>query len=226
LKPGSQNSMVGYRQLNSSSQRENSSTWLNNLLSTPPNSNNVNPIISSSGGVSTVTIPASILQMGDGTKRYLPARTDTLTNPTETGISTFTVSGGVATVVMSSAPTPAFTDTTVVYIAGTGEIDGTYPIATIINPTTFTIIVTSGVSGSGGTVSSGGTFYYYVNNSFQRVMLSVLPSASDSPFNRLGISGDNFQLIAVIRINSSGNVQDGTAGGGTPTSTANAGSRF
>lgn len=226
LQASGPNSLPTYRMLNSPSQREKSSSWLNSLLSTPPNSNNINPITTTSGGVTTVTIPASIFQMGDGSKRYLPARTDTLTNPEDIAITSFTVSGGVATVVLAVAPTPPFTDTTVVYIAGTGQIDGTFPVESIINSTTFTINVTSGVSGTGGTVSSGGTFYYYLNGSFNKVMLSVLPSSSDSPFNRLGISGDNFQLLAVIRINASGKVQDGTAGGATPTSTANAGSRF
>jgi hypothetical protein len=113
-----------------------------------------------------------------------------------------------------------------VYIVGTGEIDGTYTVASIVNPTTFTVRVSAGVSGSGGTVSSGGSFYYYVQGRSNKVLLATLPNASDTPFNRLGISGDNLQLLAVIRINASGGVDVGTAGGGTPTSTANAGSRF
>jgi hypothetical protein len=219
---------VGYRQVNNQGQREKTSSWLNELLSTPPNSNNINPIVSSSGGSTSVTIPASILQMGDGTTRYLPSRTDTLTNPASYSITSFTIALGVATVVLSSTPSPALAAPTVVYISGTSEIDGTFPIASIVSPTTFTINVSSGVSGTGGTVETGGICYYYLNKSFQKVMLSVLPSSSDTPFRRLGISGDGYQLLAVVSINSSGTVQVGTAGGGTPSvvSTANAGSRF
>lgn len=228
LQANSKTPLKTYRMLNDQNQRENTSSWLNSLLSTPPNSNNVDPIVTSGGGSTTVTIPASILQMGDGSKRYLPSRTDTLTNPASYSITSFTVASGVATVVLSSTPSPALVAGNVIYISGTGQIDGTFPIAVIVSPTTFKINVSSGVSGTGGTVATGGTSYYYLNKSFQRVMLSTLPSASDTPFNRLGISGDGFQLIAVVSINSSGQVQVGTAGGGTPTltSTANAGSRF
>lgn len=228
LEAGGSQPMVTYRQINSQTQREATSSWLNNLLSTPPNSNNINPLVSSSGGSTTVTIPASILKMGDGSTRYLPSRTDTLSNPASYSISTFTVASGVATVNLSSTPSPALAANTVVYISGTGQIDGTFPIATIVSPTSFTINVSSGVSGSGGTVATGGTYYFYLNNKFNKVNLSVLPSASDTPFNRLGISADGFQLLAVVSVNSSGHVQNGTAGGATPTitSTANAGSRF
>ena len=228
LQAGSKTPLGTYRMLNSGTQREQTSSWLNDLLSTPPNSNTINPIVSSSGGSTSVTIPASIVQMGDGTKRYLPSRTDTLTNPASYSITTFTVSGGVATVNLGSTPSPPLAADTVVYISGTGQIDGTYPIVTILSPTSFTINVSGGVSGSGGTVATGGTSYYFLNKSYNKVMLSTLPSSSDTPFNRLGISGDGYQLLAVVSINSSGQVQVGTAGGGTPSivSTANAGSRF
>jgi hypothetical protein len=228
LEAGGSQSMVSYRQINNQGQREQTSSWLNSLLSTPPNSNTINPIVSSGGGSTTVTIPASILKMGDGSTRYLPSRTDTLTNPASYSISTFTVALGVATVNLSSTPSPALAANTVIYISGTGQIDGTYPIASIISPTSFTINVSSGVSGAGGTVETGGVSYYYLDKSFNKVNLSTLPSASDTPFHRLGISGDGFQLLAVVSINSSGHVQVGTAGGATPSivSTANAGSRF
>jgi len=228
LEAGGTNPFVTYRQINNQGQREATSTWLNNLLSTPPNSNNIYPIVSSSGGSTTVTIPASILKMADGSTRYLPSRTDTLSNPASYSISTFSIAGGVATVNLTSTPSPPLTATTVVYISGTGQIDGTFPIANIITATQFTINVSSGSSGSGGTVATGGTFYYYLNRAYNKVLLSVLPSASDTPFNRLGISGDGYQLLAVVSVNSSGSVLVGTAGGGTPSivSTANAGSRF
>ena len=111
LQANSKTPLATYRMLNSGTQRENSSSWLNNLLSTPPNSNTINPIVSSVGGSTTVTIPASILQMGDGSKRYLPSRTDTLTNPASYSISTFTVLSGVATVNLSSTPVPPLTAT-------------------------------------------------------------------------------------------------------------------
>ena len=78
-----------------------------------------------------------------------------------------------------------------------------------------------------GTVSIGGTYYYYIQKRTKKVFLEALPSDSDTPFNRLSISGDGNQLVAVVRINSDGVVQEETAGGGTPTfGTANAGSFF
>lgn len=230
LKPyfesGGKNAFVGYRQINNQGQREQTSSWLNQLLSTPPNSNSIDPITSTSGGSTTVTIPASIYRFADGTKWFLPSRSDTITNPVSINITTFTVSGNVATVNLASAPSPPFTSTTVVFISGTGEIDGTYQIASIISPTSFTVVVTGGVSGTGGTVTSGGTAYYYISKKFRRVLLATLPSSSDTPFNRLSVSTDSLQLVAVVGVNADGSVREGTAGGGTPTSTANAGSRF
>jgi hypothetical protein len=78
-----------------------------------------------------------------------------------------------------------------------------------------------------GTVSTGGTYYYYTKKGSNKVYLSVQPTESDTPFNRLSISGDSFQMLAVVRVSSNGVVLAETAGGGTPTTgTANAGSRF
>lgn len=228
LQTGGSAQLSTYRMLNSPTQREQTSTYLNDLVSTPPNSNTINPIITSSGGSTEITIPASFLQMGDGTKLFLPSRTDTISNPVSISITSFTIAGGVATVVLSSAPSPAFSDSTVVYISGTGEIDGTYQVASIVNPTTFTILVSGGISGTGGTLSTGGTYYYYLMKRSSKVLFQQLPNDSDTPFNRLTFSSmDGFQLLAVIRVNSDGSISEESAGGGTPIlSTANAGSRF
>jgi hypothetical protein len=81
--------------------------------------------------------------MADGSKRYLQGRTDIVTNPVEYTISSFSIAGGIATVILTSSPSPAFTDTTVVYIARTGAIDGTFNIQSIISGTTFTIDTSS-----------------------------------------------------------------------------------
>jgi hypothetical protein len=228
LSPGGKYPFVGYRQINNGTQRENTSSFLNNLVSTAPNSNNINPIVSTSGGATSITIPASVLQMGDGSTRFLPARTDTISNPESLSISSFTVTSGVATVILTTDPATPFSTSTVVFIAGTGQIDGTFLVASVVNPATFTIKVSSGESGTGGTVSVGGANYYFLDRKFQKVMLLTLAGGTDTPFNRLGISGDGQQLLAVVNLNSGGAVQEGTAGGGTPSNvaTANAGSRF
>jgi hypothetical protein len=132
----------------------------------------------------------------------------------------------VATVNLTTSPSPPFTAATVVYVSGTSVIDGTWSIATILGPSSFTFNGATGTSGVGGTVSAGGTYYYYLSRKFRKVLLATLPSSSDTPFSRLTVSADSLQLLAVIRIKSDGTVAEGTAGGGTPTSTANAGSRF
>ncbi len=78
-----------------------------------------------------------------------------------------------------------------------------------------------------GTVSLGGTYYYYINKTDGRVYLESLPLQADTPYNRLAISGDQRQLMAVVVVNSDGGVQTETAGGGSPSNgTANAGSFF
>lgn len=213
-----------YRQVNSTSQREVASSFLNSLLSTAPRSNTINPIFSGSSNV--VTIPASIFKFSDGTTVSYPARTDTLPLPSSYSITSWSVTAGVADVVLGSTPSPPLVVGGYVGINGTGAIDGIAQITVIVSPTEFQFNTTGTGSGVTGHVASGGTYYYYVQLGVPRVQLVAVPTGVDTPFQRLSVSGDNKQLVAVLQTGSGGVVNTGTAGGGTPTNTTNAGSTF
>lgn len=227
LEANGANPFVTYKQLNSGTQREQVSSFLNDLLSTPPNANNIDPIVTGSGSSISVTIPASRFNFSDGTSKLYPSRTDTLTPPATYSISSWSISSGVASVTLSSTPSPPLTASSLVYLSGTGVIDGSQKITNIVSPTEFQFQTTATGSGSSGTVSVGGVAYYYITKNYPIIMLTQLDSGSDTPYNRLSISNDGKQLVAVVSVNSSGVVQTETAGGGTPSNnTANAGSFF
>ncbi len=216
--------LTTYRQLNSTSQREVASSYLNALLSTAPRSNTINPIFSGSSNV--VTIPASIFKFADASSVSYPARTDTLPLPASYSITSWSVTSGVADVVLGSTPSPPLVLGGYVGISGTGAIDGIAQITNIISPTEFQFNTTGTGSGVSGHVAVGGTYYYYVQLGVPRIQLVAVPTGVDTPFQRLSVSGDNKQLVAVLQTGSGGVVSIGTAGGGTPTNTANAGSTF
>lgn len=227
LEANGTNPMVTYKQLNSGTQREQVSSFLNDLISTPPNANNIDPQVSGSGPF-MITIPASKFTFADGSSRSFPSRTDSVLAPATYSISSWAISSGVASVSLSSTPSSPLSASTLVYISGTGGIlDGTQLITNIVSATEFQFNTANSGSGSSGTVSTGGTFYYYITKKYPVILMASLASASDTPFNRLMVSSDGQQLIAVVSINSSGVVQAETAGGGTPSNnTANAGSFF
>jgi hypothetical protein len=213
------------RQINNNSQREISSSYLNSLMSTAPRSNTINPIFSGSSNV--VTIPASKFQFADGSSVSYPSRTDTLPLPASYSITSWSVTSGVATVNLGSTPSPPLVVGGYVGITGTsGAIDGIQQITNIISPTEFQFNTTGTGSGVTGNVAVGGTYYYYVQLGVPRIQLVAVPTGVDTPFQRLSVSGDNKQLVAVLQTGSGGVVSIGTAGGGTPTNTANAGSTF
>lgn len=216
--------LTTYRQLNSTSQREVASSYLNALLSTAPRSNTINPIFSGSSNV--VTIPASIFRFADGSSVSYPSRTDTLPLPASYSITSWSVTAGVADVVLGSTPSPPLVVGGYVGLSGTGAIDGIAQITNIISPTEFQFNTTGTGSGVSGNVAVGGTYYYYVQLGVPRIQLVAVPTGVDTPFQRLSVSGDNKQLVAVLQTGSGGVVSIGTAGGGTPTNTANAGSTF
>jgi hypothetical protein len=96
LSPGSKNSMPAYRQINSQSQREQVSSWLNDLMSAPPTANNVSPLTSATLTVGIVT--NTTLGSG-GTSGYTTASgLPTTTSGSGTGATaSITAAGGIVT---------------------------------------------------------------------------------------------------------------------------------
>ncbi len=225
LEIGGSAPLNSYRVLNSRAQQEQYSSHLNSLMSAVGNANTIVPTVSTSGGSSTITIPASIFQYSDGSKKYFPGRSDTVSNPASFTISTWSVTAGVATVNTTATNTVALNGS--VTITGSGGIDGTWPVVGVASGTQFTISVPFGNNtGLGGTVATGSVFYYTAIRNNPILQINSVPSTSDTPYNRLPISNDQKQLVCIVTLNSSGSVSGGSAGGGTPTNAANGGSFF
>lgn len=217
MKPGGPNQFPGYRQMNNATQRESVSSWLNDLMSTPPSANGIIPTLTNVGGGVQVNIPSSTLKFADGTIQQLQSFTDNVPFATSFTISTITASGGIVTVVLT-APSG---------LVGGGYItlDGVTPDAfngnfQILNSSGGGATLTyenpaAGGSGSGGTVSTGNIVYYAARKRDTSIF-RLGSFTADTAQQRLKINNDGFQIVAVVSINSSGASQSQSGGGGTP----------
>jgi len=208
------------RRLNDVNQRESTSSFLNNLMSTAPTTNNSNVTFGSpSGGTVPVTISAGQFARPDDSVVSYPAFNDTVVLPTLINISTLTRSGGVVTVVTSSA-NPYHAGDTINITSGNGLSDltfvGTFVITTIVIPgSTFQYDQTApNASATGGQVDSGGVFYYHLNA--QQSVLSRTGAPVDTWFNRLTASADGQTIIGVAVVNGTGGAVSQSAAGATP----------
>ena len=216
LAPGGPYSIVGYRQLGSASQREPVSSFLNDLMSTPPNSNAILPTLTSGVGTVTVSIPASLFQFADGSTLLLQARTDILTVPAEFAISAISCVGNLVSVTCAPSGLVAGQAATITGVTPS-SFNGTYPI---ISSTTggadLEYQVDLGtVSGAGGFVQVNGVYFYSVAKRSTIIRLFG-PYASDTLQNRLQASPDGYQIVAVVTLTRSGGILDSTGGGGSP----------
>lgn len=215
------------RQLNSSFQREQTSSYMNDLYSTPPNANTADVSFSGGSGTTTITVNPTVVGLADGTNIAIAGRTDTVTNPASVAIATITGAGASATVVTTGASGVIAGE--IVYINGStaGIYNATWQVSGATPPNTFTIQGSFGVTaGTGGTVSLGGV-YYYVAQKKKLTLTLVGPFDADTPQNRLLANLDGSQIVAVAVVNSSGGVPAQSGGGGTPTTgSVNAGSFF
>lgn len=215
------------RQLNSTFQREQTSSYLNDLYSTPPNANTADVNFVNGGGTTQITVNATVVGLADGTNIAIAGRTDTVTNPTSIGIVSITGTGASATVVTGTAH--GLIAGEIVYIAGNSAAiyNATWQVSGVTPPNTFTIQGSFGITpGLGGTASLGGV-YYYVAQKKKLTLTLVGPFDADTPQNRLLANLDGSQIVAVAVVNGSGGVPSQSGGGGTPTTGAvNAGSFF
>ena len=231
LKPsfeaGGDTPFSSYRQINNRQQREQGSSFLNDLMSTPPSANAIHPIITNGVGSVTVDIPASVFTFADGSNLLLQARTDILNLPAQFAISSISASGEVVSVVAAATGLSAGEVATIVGVTPS-DFDGT-----------FTLISSSGGganleyqdnipdgAGSGGFVQENGVYYYSVGKRSNVIRLNG-PFAGDTLQNRLQVSDDGYQIVAVIVITNSGGQMSQSGGGGSPiTGSPTAGSLF
>jgi hypothetical protein len=217
LEAKSKTGLKSMRRLNDTSQREQSSSHLNDLMSTVPSANQIFPLISNSGGNVQVVIPASLFTFADGFSIQLISRTDLLSKPSQFTISTISSSGNVVTVVLTGpsglAAGQAFTVTGVTPPSFNGTFGATSASG---GGTTLTYQLDLGtLTGSGGTVQANGVFYYAVQKRDPTVHL-LGPYPSDTMQNRLQASFDGFQIVAVVVVTSSGGQVLQSGGGGSP----------
>lgn len=226
LQANSNTPLDTYRMLNNGTQRENRSSWLNNLMSTPPSASTVFPTITTVGSSVQVSIPPSVFTFADGATVNLQGRVDLLALPAQYAITGLTVTNGIVTC----------------HCGATGLVSG--ELATIIpgsNATyagTFQVVFSSGGGSTlqvqnqaaSGSDSSGfvqvGSVWYYSLKIKSRVILLTGPFSTDTSQNRLGLCADGSQIVAVVTVTATGAQISNTGGGGTPLTGAPASGSF
>ena len=201
------------RRVNDPNQREQVSSYMNDLLSTPPNANSIIPLTSNVSGGVQVVIPASLFTFADGSTIMLEGRTDPLPFASSYTISSISCAGNLVTLVTA---TP------------TGLNAGNVMTVTGVTPSGFNgafVVTGTGagnvlyyqddlgtVSGSGGSVNLNNVWYYSVRKRSTLVNLSNQFNG-DTAANRLQVSKDGSQIVAVVVLTASG-VQVASCGGG------------
>jgi hypothetical protein len=214
--------MQTYRRLSDKNQREQYSSFLNQILNTAPTANtSFVDFGAPGGGTISATVTAGYHQRVDSSVVPYTARTDTLTLPTAYSISSIALSGGIVTVVTSS-PTGL--------VAGNGfsatgvtdtSFDGTFAASTVVGTTITYVQGGPNASSGGGNISVGGVYYY--NLAYGQSALGLVGGfSSDTWSNRVQASQDGTTIIAVVVTNSSGGDGTNSAGGATPPVTGSA----
>ena len=216
LESPSRNSLKTYRQLNNQKQREASSSFLNDLMSTPPSANTVFPTVKNSGNQVIVSIPESTLRFSDGSSVRISGRTDILSRPSQYLISSLSVSNGIVTV--QCAPTGLVSGEIATIVPGSNStFAGTFQLLSSSSSGSVLQYQSSSASGSdiSGHVQENGVYYYSVRKGSRFLTLSG-PYTSDTANSRLEVNFDGSQIVAVVVITSSGAQTANSGGGGSP----------
>lgn len=213
------------RRLNDRTQRENYSSFLNGLVSTAPTTNtSVVGFGAPVAGTVDVNISAGQHQKVDGSQVNYAGRTDTLSLPTPFTITAITRVGNEVTL-ETSAPNPFVSGETVAPIGVTdSSFDGSFTIDSIIDSTHFTYPqFAPDATSSGGTVSLGGVFYYYLKKGTNTLGLANnVFGSGDNWQARLKASFDGQTIIAVVALGGGGGDTTNSAAGATnPVAAAN-----
>lgn len=199
------------RRVNDSNQKEKYSTFLEGTLNTAPTTNT--STISGSGD--TVTVSAGQHLLVSGNVQSYAARTDTVSLPSSVSIVSASRSSSVVTIVLSSAP--GFLPGQVVNIDGVSDssFDGSFVLSTVVGTQITYAQVASNSTGTGGTASEAGVYYYRLGVN-QKTLSVIGPYTSDSQQNRLLANVDGGVLIAVAVFTSAGFNTAQSAAGSTP----------
>lgn len=224
LEAGGSQPLSTYKQINSATQRELVSSFLNDLPSSVPNANAIFPTLTTSGGSVQVVIPASLFTFSDGSSIFLNGRTDLLTLPMQYALTSISVASGVVTAVFSYTGTPPS-----IAAGNAGTISGVSPsayngtftlISVVINTGAMTVTIEYQDPSAGG-AATGGFFqlnpvWYYAAKKRSADIYLLGPYATDSAQNRLNVNMDGYQIVAVVVITNSGGQVSQSGGGGSP----------
>lgn len=214
------------RRLNDPNQRETQSSYLNDLMSSVPNANQIFPIITTLGGGVQVVIGSTSFKFADGTQVVLQGRTDLLSFPASFTISSISSSGNLVT--LDTATSSGLTAGQTAYVEGVtpSGFNGLWQITSATPPFQLTYQASLGtVIGSGGTLLLNGVYYYSVNKRSAVLKLSG-PFASDTASNRITTCLDGSQIVAVVVVTASGGQVEQSGGGGSPLTGSPAGGAF
>ena len=204
------------RRLSDPNQREGVSSFLNDLMSTPPNANAIIPLTSNVSGGVQIVIPSSPFTFADGSTLLLQSRTDTILSlPTSYSISSISCVGNLVTL-QTTVPT-GLTIGQVMTVTGVSPVgfNGAYPITgTAIGNTLYYQDDLGTVGGSGGSVEINNVYYYAVKKRSTLVNLFG-PFNGDTASNRLQVNQDGNQIVAVVVLTASGSQVASSGGGGS-----------
>lgn len=205
------------RRLNDPNQREQGSSWLNDLMGTPPSANTIFPLLTNMSGGVQVTLPASVFTFADGSQVNLLSYTHFLSSPASYTISSISCTGNIVTVVLTTTSTLIAGSVITVDAVTPANFDGTFVLASSTGSgQTLTYQDSLGtLSGSGGTVNVNGVYYFTVRKRSNLIFLKG-PFSADTAQNRLQANYDGFQIVAVVVVTASGAQVTSSGGGGSP----------
>lgn len=217
LQAGGTAQLSSYRMLNSGTQREQLSSYLNDLMSSVPNANGILPTLHASGGFEDVTIPPTIFTFADQSSVQVEGRMDTLSLATTYTITSISAVGGVVTVTVASATgLTAGELMTIADVTPAGFNGAVYITNSSGGGATLQYNADVGTeTGSGGQVQLANVYYYAVQKRSSLLFLFG-PYNGDTAQNRLQVNYDGHQIVAVVVLNGSGGQLDQSGGGGSP----------
>jgi hypothetical protein len=205
-----------YRRLSDRNQREQYSSFLNQVLNTAPTANTSYIFfgVPSAGTVET-TITSGLHQRVDGSAFPYTGRTDTLALPEIYTITSISRTSGIVTVTTSAAtgivPGDGFTISSV----SDPTYDGTFVALTVAGTTITYYQGGPNSSSGGGALSVNGVYYYTISHGQSNLGL-VSGFSADTWSNRREASYDGTTIIGVVVITNNGGDPVNSAAGNTP----------
>lgn len=202
------------RRVNDPNQREQSSSFINDLMSATPNANTILPVLTNVGGGVQVTIPTTKFTFADGSSIMLISRTDVLSFPASYAITSISCTGDVVTAVLASAPSLVAGNAATVDGVTPSAFNGTWALTSVVGTTIRWQESLGSVTGSGGTLYVNGVYYYAAKKRSNNIYL-LGAFSGDTAQNRLQANFDGFQIIAVVVVTASGGQVAQSGGGGS-----------